>query len=126
MNLDRETLKKLIKESINELAGPEKSAEDAAKDLQGLSGSGKAAAEGLAKLKSKLKAAFTGVQNLTVPQKAILANFFVSELLFDPKDSKVDPVKVITSFMRSQSDKDQKKKKADAAAANQAGEQGLE
>ena len=125
MNLDRETLKKLIKESINELAGVERSAEDAAKDLEGLSGSGKTAAEGLGKLKSKLKAAFTGVQNLTTPQKAILANFFVNELLFDPKEGE-DPVKTITSFMRAQNAKDQKKKKAAAAAADQAGGQGIQ
>ena len=117
MNLDREALKKLITESINELSGvkPDKiqssekpaSAKDVAKDLKGLSGSGKMAAEGLGGLAEKLKSAFDGVKGLQIRQKAIIADFFVTDLLGTNS-------KEITSHMKLV-----QQKKDDAAAKTQ-------
>lgn len=101
MNLDRETLKKLIKESINDLMENEPvDAMQTAKDMKGLSGSGKQAVTGLAKLKTRLASAFKGVEKLQMRDKAKLAEFFVSNLLNTSANE-------IATFMKqAQSDKE--------------------
>lgn len=120
MNLDRETLKRLIAESINELSGvdPDKerpSAKDVAKGLKGLTGAGKMAAEGLGGLAEKLKSAFASVEGLNPTQKAVIADYFVTELLGTSS-------KEITSHMK----KVQDAKEAAAERAAQTGDQGIQ
>ena len=102
MNLDRETLKKLIQESINEMSVTEGVADDltAAVDSAKVSGAAKQAVTGLAKLQQRLKSAFAGVEKLQMQDKAKLAEFFVSNLL------KTNATEISSYMKKVQSDKE--------------------
>lgn len=102
MNLDRETLKRLIQESINEISVSEGIADDltAAAQSVDVSGSAKTAVTGLAKLQQRLASAFKGVEKLQMQDKAKLAEFFVSNLL------KTSANEISTFMKKAQADKE--------------------